>query len=293
MVLGRPIAAVRRAEGVAWFRFEQLCDGPRGADDYIEVARCFHTVLLSEVPIIGARERDRVRRFISLVDELYDRNVNLVISAAAPPAGLYPEGRDAFEFERTRSRLEEMRTRDYLHRNTSADRPPAGPSGRPVAAAAPIGRAAPSLLGSPETSGGCARAAGEYTQPSAVSNVREKLDAESRHAGDPQRRGRRPRRQRQDHARRVAAGGGGSRRRRRLGGEGHRDLRLRARGTGAPAVAVERGRESRPRFGPRQLRRHARVSGLPRPGAARPRRGGDRRGGRGRAVRHPDHHPPE
>ncbi len=116
MVLGRPIATVRRAEGVAWFRFEQLCDGPRGADDYIEVARCFHTVLLSEVPIIGARERDRVRRFISLVDELYDRNVNLVISAAAPPAGLYPEGRDAFEFERTRSRLEEMRTRDYLHR---------------------------------------------------------------------------------------------------------------------------------------------------------------------------------
>ena len=116
MVLGRPIATVRRAEGVAWFRFEQLCDGPRGADDYIEVTRCFHTVLLSEVPIIGARERDRVRRFISLVDELYDRNVNLVISAAAPPAGLYPEGRDAFEFERTRSRLEEMRTRDYLHR---------------------------------------------------------------------------------------------------------------------------------------------------------------------------------
>ena len=53
MVLGRPIAAVRRAEGVAWFRFEQLCDGPRGADDYIEVARCFHTVLLSEVPVIG------------------------------------------------------------------------------------------------------------------------------------------------------------------------------------------------------------------------------------------------
>ena len=57
-----------------------------------------------------------MRRFISLVDELYDRNVNLVISAAAPPAGLYPEGRDAFEFERTRSRLEEMRTRAYLHR---------------------------------------------------------------------------------------------------------------------------------------------------------------------------------
>ena len=116
MVLGRPIVTRRRAEGVAWFGFDQLCDGPRGADDYIEVARCFHTVLLSGVPVIAPRERDRVRRFISLVDELYDRNVNLVASAAAPPAGLYPEGRDAFEFERTRSRLEEMRTRDYLHR---------------------------------------------------------------------------------------------------------------------------------------------------------------------------------
>ena len=115
-VLGRPVPTVCRAEGVAWFRFEQLCDGPRGAADYIEVARCFHTVLLSDVPVIGARERDRVRRFISLVDELYDRNVNLVMSADAPPAGLYPEGRDVFEFERTRSRLEEMQTRAYLHR---------------------------------------------------------------------------------------------------------------------------------------------------------------------------------
>ena len=115
-ILGRPIPAVRLAEGVAWFRFDQLCDGPRGAADYIEIARCFHTVLLADVPVIGARERDRVRRFISLVDEFYDRNVNLVTSAAAPPAGLYPEGRDAVEFERTRSRLEEMRTREYLHR---------------------------------------------------------------------------------------------------------------------------------------------------------------------------------
>ena len=73
-------------------------------------------MLLSDVPVIAPRSRDRVRRFISLVDELYDRNVNLVTSAAAPPARLYPEGRDAFEFERTRSRLEEMQTRRYLHR---------------------------------------------------------------------------------------------------------------------------------------------------------------------------------
>ena len=116
MVLGRPIATVRHAEGIAWFGFDQLCDGPRGAADYIEIARCFHTVVLSEVPVIGPRERDRARRFISLVDELYDRQVNLVVSAAAPPAGLYPKGPDSFEFRRTRSRLEEMRTREYLHR---------------------------------------------------------------------------------------------------------------------------------------------------------------------------------
>lgn len=115
-VLGRPVATIRRAEGIAWFEFDQLCDGPRGAADYIEIARCFHTVLLSGVPVIAPRDRDRVRRFISLVDELYDRQVNLVVTAAAPPAGLYPEGPDAFEFRRTRSRLEEMQTRDYLHR---------------------------------------------------------------------------------------------------------------------------------------------------------------------------------
>ena len=116
MVLGRPIATVRHAEGIAWFGFDQLCDGPRGAADYIEIARCFHTVVLSDVPVIGPRERDRARRFISLVDELYDRQVNLVVSAAAPPAGLYPMGPDAFEFRRTKSRLEEMQTREYLHR---------------------------------------------------------------------------------------------------------------------------------------------------------------------------------
>ena len=116
MVLGRSVETVCRAEGIVWFEFGQLCDGPRGAADYIEIARCFHTVLLSGVPVIAPRDRDRVRRFISLVDELYDRQVNLVVSAAAPPAGLYRQGPDAFEFRRTRSRLEEMQTRDYLHR---------------------------------------------------------------------------------------------------------------------------------------------------------------------------------
>lgn len=116
VVNGRPIAVVRRVEGVAWFRFDRLCDGPRGASDYVELARRFHTVLLSGVPVIGARDRNRARRFIGLVDALYDRNVNLVVSAAAPPGGLYPQGRYEFEYRRTRSRLEEMGTRAYLGR---------------------------------------------------------------------------------------------------------------------------------------------------------------------------------
>ena len=116
MILGRTIPAMRLGEGVGWFRFDHLCGGPRGTQDYIEIARCFHTVLLSDVPVLGPGGRDRVRRFISLIDELYDRNVNLVVSAAARPSGLYPEGRDAFDFQRTRSRLEEMQTREYLHR---------------------------------------------------------------------------------------------------------------------------------------------------------------------------------
>ena len=117
-VLGRPIETVRRAEGIVWFTFDALCDGPRSAHDYIEIATLFHTVFLSDVPVIGARENDRAQRFISLIDELYDRNVNVIMSAAAPPTELYPpDGRKAFEFERTASRLIEMQSREYLARN--------------------------------------------------------------------------------------------------------------------------------------------------------------------------------
>ena len=115
-VLGRPIPTVRRAEGVVWFDFAALCDGPRSASDYIEIARLYHTVFVSNVPIISPPERDRVQRLISLVDEFYDRNVNLIVSAEAAPDALYPEGIKRFEFERTVSRLEEMQSREYLAR---------------------------------------------------------------------------------------------------------------------------------------------------------------------------------
>ena len=113
---GRPVPLRRQSAGVAWFDFAALCDGPRGTSDYVEIARDFHTVLLSGVPRFDATLDDQARRFIALVDEFYDRGVKLVLSAAAPADGLYLGSRLAFEFQRTRSRLAEMQARAYLAR---------------------------------------------------------------------------------------------------------------------------------------------------------------------------------
>ncbi len=115
-VEGRSISTVRHADGVAWFRFEALCGGPRSALDYIEIARCHHTVILADVPSLGADDNDAARRLINLIDELYDRNVNLIMSAAAEPEALYHGGKLAKPFLRTASRLREMRSHDYLAR---------------------------------------------------------------------------------------------------------------------------------------------------------------------------------
>ena len=111
---GRRIAVRGRAPGMAWFDFDALCEGPRGASDYIEIAREFHTLLLGGVPVLDDLRNDAARRFVTLVDELYDRNVNLVCTAAAGPVGLYAGERLAAEFERTASRLIEMRSAEYL-----------------------------------------------------------------------------------------------------------------------------------------------------------------------------------
>ena len=81
---GRPIRCRRSADDVAWFDFDALCDGPRSQNDYIELARIYHAVLVSDVPIFTTRIEDQARRFISLVDEFYDHNVKLIVSAAAP-----------------------------------------------------------------------------------------------------------------------------------------------------------------------------------------------------------------
>lgn len=114
VVNARPIAVKAHADGIAWFAFEALCDGPRAVADYIELARELHTVVLSDVPAFEARHEDAAKRFILLVDELYDRRVNLLLSAAAAPAALYRGHRHRDEFARTSSRLIEMQSADYL-----------------------------------------------------------------------------------------------------------------------------------------------------------------------------------
>jgi cell division protein ZapE len=113
---GRRIPVVRESGSVVWFDFMALCSGPRSQDDYIEIARDYQSVIVSGVPVLDALHEDEARRFIALVDELYDRNVNLIVSAAAPPTELYRGDRVAFQFERTASRLIEMQSEEYLAR---------------------------------------------------------------------------------------------------------------------------------------------------------------------------------
>ena len=113
---GRRLSAQRRAGGVAWFSFAALCEEARSADDYAELAYHFHTVFVIGIPRLTAQQDDAARRFISLVDEFYDRGVKLVASAAAGPADLYAGERLAAEFTRTRSRLVEMQSEAYLAR---------------------------------------------------------------------------------------------------------------------------------------------------------------------------------
>ncbi len=117
---GRDMMARSCAEGVVWFDFKALCDGPRSQNDYIEIARLFHTVVVSGVPRFTEKLEDQARRFISLVDEFYDRGVKLILSAEEPVASLYQGQRLTFEFERTQSRLLEMRSHEYLAREHRA-----------------------------------------------------------------------------------------------------------------------------------------------------------------------------
>ncbi|WP_281647090.1 cell division protein ZapE [Parendozoicomonas sp. Alg238-R29] len=113
---GRSIHYLKVCEDIVWFDFKALCDGPRSQNDYIELAREFHTVLLSDVPQMGRPTDDMARRFINMVDEFYDRGVKLIMSGATPLLELYTEGKLEFEFQRTLSRLQEMQSSEYLAR---------------------------------------------------------------------------------------------------------------------------------------------------------------------------------
>lgn len=110
----RDIATRKTAKGIVWFEFAAVCDGPRSQADYIEIARWYQNVLISNIPTLGEMQENQTRRFIALVDEFYDRRVKLIVSAAAAPAGLYSGQRLRFEFDRTVSRLIEMQSARYL-----------------------------------------------------------------------------------------------------------------------------------------------------------------------------------
>lgn len=111
---GRALKVEREAAGVARFTFEELCARPLGPADYLEIAERFHTVIIEGIPKLNPTKREEAARFRTLIDALYEAKVKLVASAEAEPAKLYPEGDQSFEFERTASRLMEMRSEAYL-----------------------------------------------------------------------------------------------------------------------------------------------------------------------------------
>jgi cell division protein ZapE len=123
-VKGRKLEVAREAAGVARFTFEELCARPLGPLDYLTIAATFHTLILEGIPLLTPDRRNEAARFVSLIDALYEARTKLVASAAAEPDRLYPDGDGAFEFQRTASRLFEMRSAAYMaeeRRNLLAD----------------------------------------------------------------------------------------------------------------------------------------------------------------------------
>ena len=116
LIENREIRARKTANDVAWFEFRELCDGPRSQNDYIELGKIYGAVLLANVEQMNVTKDDIARRFINLVDEFYDRNVKLIISAEVELKDLYTGGRLEFEFQRTLSRLLEMQSHEFLSR---------------------------------------------------------------------------------------------------------------------------------------------------------------------------------
>lgn len=115
-VQGRALFVPKSSKGVAVFSFKRLCANPLGAADYLAIAWRYHTVFIVAIPRMGPDQRNEAKRFVTLIDTLYENNVKLICSAAAEPAELYPAGDGSFEFSRTASRLAEMQSEEYLAR---------------------------------------------------------------------------------------------------------------------------------------------------------------------------------
>ncbi|MGZ8997284.1 MAG: cell division protein ZapE [Allosphingosinicella sp.] len=111
---GRLLHVPKSLKGVAVFSFRRLCGEPRGAADYLAIARRFHTIILVGIPVMGPEKRNEAARFVTLIDALYEHKVKLLAAADAQPSDLYQKGDGAFEFERTASRLIEMKSAEYL-----------------------------------------------------------------------------------------------------------------------------------------------------------------------------------
>lgn len=113
-VQGRTFIIEKSCSGVAWLTFDELCERPLGSADYLELAAEFHTLILQDIPQLGEHNRNEAKRFVNLIDTLYDQKVKLICSAAVPPEHLYLQGDGVFEFARTVSRLIEMQSTSYL-----------------------------------------------------------------------------------------------------------------------------------------------------------------------------------
>ncbi|MFN3401593.1 MAG: cell division protein ZapE, partial [Ferrovibrio sp.] len=112
-LLGRKLMVPLQSRGVARFRFDELCEQPLGPADFLAIAKNFHTVMIDNIPTLSPAKRNEAKRFVTLVDALYEAKANLLATADAPPETLYPEGEGAFEFQRCVSRLNEMQSEEY------------------------------------------------------------------------------------------------------------------------------------------------------------------------------------
>ena len=113
-ILGRNINTKKLSEGVAWFHFNDICEGPRSSKDYIEISKEFHTLLVSDIPLLTESKENETRRFIALIDECYERKVNLIISSEKKIKEIYSGSKLLKPIERALSRLEEMKSREFL-----------------------------------------------------------------------------------------------------------------------------------------------------------------------------------